>query len=167
MPQGKDDPVQRAFLWIACAALVAMMLAVTADVALRALFGAPIQGAYDVVSFALLIMAMFGMGPVVARRGEIVVDLLDALLPAPAIRALSLIAAGLGAATFLFCGWAMLQPAQDAWEWGDASLELGIPKWTLWAAAFAGMLGIFWGYVLQARADLARPARAPDEEGGL
>ena len=162
------DPLMRAMLWIACAALAVMMLTVVADVALRALFHAPVQGAYDVVSFALLVMAIFGMGPVAAARGEILVDILDALLPPAMLRALGLVAAVLGAGLFLFCGWAMIQPAMDSWEWGEVSLELGLPKWTLWAAAFAGMLGIFWGYALQLRAVVAAgPAPAPSEEGEL
>ena len=62
----------------------------------------------------------------------------------------------------------MIQPALDSWEWGEVSLELGLPKWILWAAAFAGMLGIFWGYALQLRAVMAAgPAPAPSEEGEL
>ena len=162
------DPVMRIMLWIACAALVAMMLTVTADVILRAAFEIPVQGAYDIVSIALLIMAIFGMAPVAAERGEILVDLLDSVAPPIVLRALSLIAALLGVGLFLFCGWAMIQPAMDSYEWEETSLELGLPKWWLWAAAFLGMVGILWGYALQLRAALRGDA-APtaDEEGEL
>lgn len=161
------DPLMRAMLWIATVALAVMMLVVVGDVVLRAVFNTPVQGAYDVVAIALLVMVVFGIAPVVAQRGEILIDLVDAVLPAPALRLLALAAAVLGVGLFVFCGWAMVTPALDSWRYGDRSLELGVPQWTLWAAAFTGMVGIFWAYLLQLRAGLRTPPAAPDEEGGL
>jgi hypothetical protein len=35
----------------------------------------------------------------------------------------------------------------DAWNYGDRSLELGMPVWVLWAIAFCGMLGVLWGSI--------------------
>lgn len=164
------DPAMRALHWIASGALCVMMLVVVGDVALRALFNTPIQGAYDVVSIALLAMTMFGMAPVVARRGEILIDLIDGLAPPALLRALALVAALIGVFLFAFFGWAMIDPALDAWRWGERSLELGIPKWPLWVMAFLGLVGIFWAYLLQLRAALraaSSSAAAPSEEGAL
>lgn len=165
--EGQDDRITRAMHVVACVALVVMMLVVVGDVVLRAAFNTPIKGAYDVVSISLLVMTMFGIAPVVARRGEILIDLVDAVLPAAALRALALIAAATGVLLFAFFGWAMIQPAMDAWRWGEISLELGIPKWPLWVVAFVGLLGIFWAYLLQMRAALRRAPEPPSEEGGL
>jgi TRAP-type C4-dicarboxylate transport system permease small subunit len=153
--------------WIASAALVAMMLVVVCDVVLRAAFNTPVSGTYDVVSICLLVMTVFGIAPVVAIRGEILIDLCDAFLPQRALRVLSLVAGCLGIGLFVFFGWAMITPAIDAWRWGERSLELGIPKWPLWGIAFLGLLGILWAYRLQLRADLSGVAASPDEEGGL
>lgn len=127
---------------IACIALVVMMLVVVADVGLRFVFNIPVRGAYDVVSIALLVMVFFGIGPVIARRGEILIDLIDGFVSAAVLRGLGLVA-GVGTlAIFLFLGWSMIGPARDAYRYGDRSLELGLPVWTLWAVAFAGMAGI-------------------------
>lgn len=161
------DPVTRVMHVIAGIALTVMMLCVVGDVFLRAVFNTPVKGAYDVVSIALLVMTMFGIAPVVARRGEIVIDIIDAFLPEPLLRALSVIAAITGVVLFAFFGWAMIAPAMDAWQWGERSLELGIPKWPLWVIAFVGLVGIFWAYLLQLRASMRAAAPAPDEEGGL
>lgn len=164
---GGGDRITRAMHWVACLALVVIMLVVVADVVLRAVFNTPVKGAYDVVSIALLVMTMFGMAPVVANRGEILIDLIDTLLPPAGLRVLSLISALTGLVLFAFFGWAMIQPALDAWNWGERSLELGIPKWPLWVVAFAGLLGIFWAYMLQVRADLRGAPQSPNEEGSL
>lgn len=159
--------VMLVFHTISALALCAMMLVVVGDVVLRAVFSTPIKGAYDLVSILLLITVMFGLAPVVAQRGEILIDLIDALLPPVGLRILAVIAALTGIALFLFFGWAMIGPAMDAWQWGERSLELNIPKWPLWGITFAGMLGIFWAYVLQFKAALRTAPDAPSEEGGL
>lgn len=163
----KGDRLTRAMHVIASAALGVMMLVVVADVILRAVFNTPVKGAYDVVSISLLVMTMFGMVPVVARRSEILIDLIDGVMPPAGLRVLALIAALIGVVLFAFFGWAMIQPALDAWQWGERSLELGIPKWPLWVVAFVGLLGIFWAYLLQLRAALRRPPTHPTEEGSL
>lgn len=38
----------------------------------------------------------------------------------------------------------MFGPARDAFTYGDRSLELGVPLWTLWAVAFVGLAGTCW-----------------------
>ncbi|POF27896.1 TRAP transporter small permease [Roseibium marinum] len=163
----RTDPVTRIMHAIAGIALTTMMLVVVGDIVLRAVFGVPIQGAYDVVSIALLVMTMFGIAPVVARRGEIVIDLADPFLPEIVLRLLAVLAALIGVFLFAFFGWAMIAPALDAWRWGERSLELGIPKWPLWGVAFAGLVGIFWAYLLQCRLSVRKAPDAPSEEGGL
>lgn len=166
-PKDPSGPISRISLRVACVALCVMMLVVVADVVLRAVFNMPIKGAYDVVSTALLVMAMFGMGPVVAQRGEILIDLIDIVAPLVMLRALALLAALIGMGLFVFFGWAMIDPALDAWRWGEHSLELGLPKWPLWGVTFVGLAGVFLGYLLQLRAALRSPPLAPTEEGGL
>ena len=162
--EAETDGVTMAMHWIAGVALCVMMLVVVGDVVLRAVFNTPIQGAYDVVSIALLIMTMFGTAPVVAQRGEILIDLIDSFIPRSMRRVLALIAAVGGASVFLFFGWSMIAPAMDAWQWGERSLELGIKKWLLWTAAYVGLVGILWGYFVQLRRVVAGQAGAASEE---
>ncbi|MBE9637188.1 TRAP transporter small permease [Salipiger mangrovisoli] len=138
------DRLTRIFHAIAALAVVVMMLTVVADVVLRFVFNIPVRGAYDVVSFGLLVMVFFGMAPVVARQGEILIDIVDGLLPAAVLGLLKLLASLGTLGFFLFLGWAMLGPARDAYTYGDRSLELGIPLWSLWAVAFVGLAGTVW-----------------------
>ncbi|MGH1459132.1 MAG: TRAP transporter small permease [Paracoccaceae bacterium] len=148
-------------------ALVVMMLVVVGDVLLRALFNHPVRGAYDVVAIALLIMVFAGIAPVIAARKEILIDLIDPLVPRRALQGLGLVSTLLSVGVFGFIGWSMWGPARDAYRYGDRSLELGLPVWVLWALAFAGLVGILWALTLQMRAGLRTPADMPDEEGGL
>ncbi|WP_407495867.1 TRAP transporter small permease [Pseudooceanicola sp. MF1-13] len=163
----KSGVVIRFMHGIAGLGLIVMMLVVVADVVLRAVFNFPVQGAYDVVSISLLIMTFFGIAPVVATRREILIDLIDGFLPPFALRVIGVVAALLGLLIFAFFGWSMIAPAMDAWNWGEQSLELGIPKWPLWVVAFVGLIGIGWAFLVQLTAAARRPSSAPDEEGGL
>ncbi|WP_370209004.1 TRAP transporter small permease [Pararhodobacter marinus] len=150
-PSGPRPPSRLAtlFLWIASGALVLMMLVVTGDVVLRAVFNMPVRGAYDAVSILLLVMVAFGFAPVLANRGEIVIDLLDAVIGHRGVRLLASVAALLTMAVMLFFAWSAVEPARNAWRYGDRSLELGIPQWAMWAVLAVGVLGILWAAFVQ------------------
>ncbi|MDF0603644.1 TRAP transporter small permease [Psychromarinibacter sp. C21-152] len=139
---GRQPLLARILHMIASLALVVMMLVVVTDVVLRVFFNTPVKGAYDVVEIALLVMVFFGIGPVVARGGEILIDLIDGLVSAAVLRALRLVSAVGTLAVFLFLGWSMVGPARDAYRYGDISLELFLPVWWLWVVAFVGLAGI-------------------------
>ena len=147
----KPSRLSQAMLWTASAALVLMMLIVVGDVVLRAAFNIPLRGAYDLVSILLLVMVAFGIGPVIVRRAEIVIDLLDTAVGPRVVRGLSILSMVLSLGVFLFFGWAAINPARDAWRYGDRSLELGVPQWALWGLALVGMVGILVSILEQAR----------------
>ncbi|MDP2780605.1 TRAP transporter small permease [Devosia sp.] len=128
-------------LAIAMLALFAMMLVVVADVFMRYVFNAPIRGSYDMVGILLVIMVSFGFARVIADRAEIVIDLVDSFVPASVARGLSVIA-GIGGGVVLgFIFWAMIGPAKSAYAYGDRSLELNLPVWTIWVMALLGLSG--------------------------
>ena len=136
------DKIERTLQFVSSIALVAMMIVVVTDVTLRFVFNTPVRGAYDIVSFALLIMVFFGIGPVIVAGKEIVMDLFDHILPSPALKGLRIIAAIGTLAIFLFISWSMIGPAVNAWRYGDRSLELNLPVWMLWVCALTGLVGI-------------------------
>lgn len=141
--------LSRIMLWIASAALIAMMLFVIVDVGQRALFNKPLRGAIDLVSIALLVMVAFGTAPVLVRRAEIIIDLIDPVIGLTGVRILGTIAALATGAMVLFIGWSSLAPLNDALRWGEKSLELGLPQWILWVVALIGLAGIMWGALVQ------------------
>ncbi len=140
----RPDILSRILHGIAALALVAMMLVVVTDVALRFFLNTPVRGAYDVVELCLLVMVFFGIGPVIANRREILIDLIDSALRPGGLKVLKLVTALGTLAVFVFLAWSMISPAMDAYRYGDRSLELGIKVWILWVIAFVGLAGILW-----------------------
>lgn len=120
-------------------ALAAMMLVVVCDVASRYLFNHPVRGAYDLVEMLLPLTIFFGLPSVVAGRQEIVIDLIDGLLPQGVRRVFIGVSSLLGIAMLCFVEWSMWGPAQQAYRYGDVKLELNTPVWILWIPAFLGI----------------------------
>jgi len=148
-PLAPRSRLATAFLRIASLALILMMLVVVGDVVLRAVFNTPLRGAYDAVSILLLVMVSFGFAPVIVNRGEIIIDLIDPAIGRRGVRLLGSVAAVVTAGVMLFFGWSSIDPARNAWRYGDRSLELGIPQWSLWGVLGLGMLGILWACWVQ------------------
>lgn len=131
----------RAQLGLAVAAAFVIVICTVADVVLRYGFGAPIQGAYDVVQAMLVVLVFHGMALVFDRRANITIDLVDHVA-GPAGRAWLIRLADLVQLLVLvvvFC--AMLQPARQAFDYGDRMLELGLKLWVLWVFALSGIAG--------------------------
>ena len=139
--RGAASRLKDAQLRVAMAALAAMMLIIVADVTMRYIFGAPIRGAYDVVEVSLVIFVFHGLSACFLARQNIVIDLIDTMVPARVlallIRVGDLVAVGL----LTLMVWAMAAPAFQAYEYGDRKLELGLPLWVVWAIATAGLVG--------------------------
>lgn len=128
-------------LAIAMLSLVVMMLTVVADVSMRYAFNQPIRGSYDVVCVTLLLTVMFSLGSVIYAQKEIVIDLIDEFVSTRVSRTLWRIHGFLAALVLAFIFWAMIRPTQEAYLYGDVSLELGFPSWTIWALALFGLSG--------------------------
>ncbi|MCY1666537.1 TRAP transporter small permease [Rhizobium sp. SL86] len=134
--------LDRYFRWLslaAGAALIVMMLVTVADVFMRYVFNSPVRGSYELVEICLLISVFFALPQVIANSQEIVIDLIDGLMSPGAVNALKSIAAFATAAVLLFLLWSMLQPATEAYSYGDVKLELDFPVWILWSLALFGL----------------------------
>lgn len=134
--------LERYFRWLslaAGAALIVMMLVTVADVFMRYIFNAPVRGSYELVEICLLISVFFALPQVISTGQEIVIDLIDGLMPPGAVSLLKTAAALATAAVLLFLVWSMLQPATEAYSYGDVKLELGFPVWILWSLALFGL----------------------------
>ncbi|PKQ03170.1 MAG: hypothetical protein CVT72_15505 [Alphaproteobacteria bacterium HGW-Alphaproteobacteria-11] len=153
-------------LWVAMAALVLMMAVVVSDVAMRQLFNHPVKGAYDAVGILLGVSVFYAIASVIASRQEIVIDLIDGMLPPRALSALKRFAGLLSALVLTFIFYAMLTPTQEAYRYGDISLELRIPLWTVWVVALVGMAGgILASLMVQIAPQGLQPAGVPDVTG--
>lgn len=132
----------RASMWLACFALVAIMMIIVIDVAMRHTINMPLRGAYDLVSIFLLIMIFSGFSHVILTNSEIIIDIVDSFFSPGTIRNLKLITATGTVAVGIYLLIAMFDQATSAYRYGDKSLELGLPVWTLWVFAYIGMISI-------------------------
>jgi TRAP-type C4-dicarboxylate transport system permease small subunit len=135
------EKLKNAQLRLAMLAVGVMMSVTVLDVVMRYVFGAPIHGAYDVVEATLVVFVFNGMASCFFARQNIVIDLIDKVVSHRTATILIRISDVL---TILVLGlilWAMLSPAEQAFDYGDKKLELGLKVWVLWAFATAGLLG--------------------------
>lgn len=135
------DRVFEVQLWIACLALVVMMLVIVLDVAMRYFLNNPLRGSYDVVQTTLVIMVLFGLPRIFADGAHIAIDLIDNALPKAGRRLLIRSAAVLSVLTLAFVFYAMTGPLMSAWRYGEHSLELNLPQWIVWLIALVGVAG--------------------------
>lgn len=126
---------------LAIGSAVIIVVSTVADVVLRYGFGRPIHGAYDIVECLLVLLVFNGLSLVFLDRGHIVIDLVDHLCGPRLQRALSRFGDLASVAALGLMLWAMIDPAMQAYGYGDRKLELGLKVWIVWAFAFAGTAG--------------------------
>ena len=140
-PQGFLAHLQRVQIVVAACALVTMSLVTVADVTLRYLLNRPVRGSYDLVECALVVFVFHGIATVFLNRQNIVIDLIDGVVPAWLRSALIRVSDVLQIAVLVVFAWAMASPARQAFDYGDRKLELGLPVYVIWIFALAGMVG--------------------------
>jgi TRAP-type C4-dicarboxylate transport system permease small subunit len=133
--------IARLQLWLAMAALAVIGCVTVADVALKYLLNRPITGAYDVVETLLPVVIFHGLPATLLRRQNIVIDLVDHVAGPRGTRALVAAADAVMLGVLVLIALAMIAPAQQALEYGDRKLELGVPLYAIWIAVLAGIAG--------------------------
>ncbi len=143
-------------VFVACAALFAMMAMTFCDVVSRSVFNAPIEAATELTRIFMAVV-VFCVMPAVSARGEhISVDLADGVFDRFGL------ARWRDAAIFIVCGVMMIWPLQRVWilaermrDYGDVTEYLAIPQFyvgwfiaaslavTICAMIVAGLLKIF------------------------
>ena len=118
-------------------AIVAMMLLTCADVFLRYLFNAPIEGTLDLTQMLMVITVFFGLAYCGWTGGHVVVDLLRDLVPAKIIVPLAIAVNAVGAVAMLAMGWESIQTSLVYMLTGETPMTVLVPKYPfIWIAAF-------------------------------
>ena len=131
------------FNYVACVAVVVMMLLSCADVILR-LLGSPIPGTYEMVGLLGAVIIAFAMAYTSLQRGHIAVDMIYEKLP-PRMQCLIDGAVGLtGAALFGVIAWQSAVYGADLRQSGEVSLTLQMPLYpSVYGIAFGcGLLAL-------------------------
>src|SRR5476649_2708632 len=140
-PPSAVKRLQTAQLRLAAVALMTMMLGTVLDVFFRYAFNKPLRISYDLVESMLVIYVFHGISSVFLARRNIVIDVIDSLVSPRILRGLAVIADVVSVMCLLLVLWGMIEPATQAFQYGDRKLELGVPLYVLWGFALAGLLG--------------------------
>lgn len=151
--------VQRAQLWIAVAALVALMMVTVVDVFMRYSFNRPLRGSFDAVESLLLFFVFNSMAATFFGRRNVVIDVIDSFVPRRIAGALIRAADILSVLVLGLLMWAMLVPAAQSYGYGEIKQDLGLPIFILWFVAIASLAGTIFCALAVA---LARPG--PDHD---
>jgi TRAP-type C4-dicarboxylate transport system permease small subunit len=131
------------FNYVACAAIIVMMLLSCADVVLRIL-GTPIPGTYEMVGLLGAVIIAFAMAYTSLQRGHVAVEMLYEKLPPRAQRLVDSAGNLTGAALFGLIAWQSTVYAADLRQSGEVSLTLQMPLYPIvYGIAFGcGMLAL-------------------------
>lgn len=117
-------------VWIACAALFALMLMTFADVVLRSSFDAPIEAATELTQILVAVVVFAVMPQISAGGGHIAVDLTDGFFERAGAARLR------NGVLLILCGVMMYWPVMRVWtlsertrDFGDVTQYLGIPQY--------------------------------------
>lgn len=122
------DTIVGKFNYIACAAVIVMMLLTCTDVILR-LFGHPILGTYEMIGFSGAIVISFALAYTSLEHGHIAVELLVDSLPKRLQALINAVNNLIGMALFSLIGWQSFVYAGDLLGSGEVSLTLQIPTY--------------------------------------
>lgn len=127
---------------IASISLVAMMLHIVLDVALKYTLNRPIQGTLEVVSFYYMVLSVFmPLALVDLRREAISVDVFFNLFPRPIKLACVVVTLVLAVLTLGALGLRSGLDAMHAWSIGDTAM--GVAEVVIWPSRFVLPLGYF------------------------
>lgn len=134
-----SERMVRACTALSVVALVLMMGATVVDVFMANVFKRPIVGVFDLVETTLVLSAFLGFPATFLAGGHIAVDVVD-LVASPSTLARLKILAKLFSLVFLaFLAWQMVEPAHDAYKFGERKQELGLPLYALWIPMIFGI----------------------------
>ncbi len=123
----------------AALALVFMMLVTLADVVLRQTVNLPVFGNVELVQLALVAVVYLALPETFLRGEHVTVDVIDLAISPRARAALRTGAAALTLIFLVAMGWRMVAPALDTLDFGDSTMDLGLPLIWYWAPMILGV----------------------------
>jgi TRAP-type C4-dicarboxylate transport system permease small subunit len=122
------DAASDGFNYVACAAVIIMMMLTCIDVMLR-LFWQPIPGTYELVGFIGTVIVSLALAYTSIERGHIAVELLVERLPKKLQPFIEGINSLIGLALFSLIAWQSTVYAADLKSSGEVSLTLEMPTY--------------------------------------
>jgi TRAP-type C4-dicarboxylate transport system permease small subunit len=113
---------------IAGVALLGMVAVNVGDVSLRQVFGIHTVGAYEIIEMLLAAVGFLAIPEAFLRDSHITVELIDQVVPARAVDGLRVFGASLVVVYLVLLTWKMVRPALDYLNFGEVTMELGLPQ---------------------------------------
>ena len=124
---------------VSAIALVAMMLATVSDVFMANMFRRPIIGTFDFVETTLVLMVFLGFPATFRDNSHIAVDVVDLVASPRNLARLKLLGKLCSVLFLAFLAWQMIEPAHDAYKYGERKQELGLALYLLWIPMIFGI----------------------------
>ncbi|MHA1536182.1 MAG: TRAP transporter small permease [Alphaproteobacteria bacterium] len=126
------------FGYAAALILVFMMLFTTYAVVMRQVFDAPVLGVIDVMELALVACIFVAMPGIFLRDENIVVDVIDQVVPARVCAVLRAIGLVLTLGFLMLMMWEMREPALEKLNQHEVTMTLGINRFNHWVPILFG-----------------------------
>ena len=137
----------------ASAILLAMMLLTVVDVVARYIFKRPVRGAFEVTELMLLVLIFAGLPLVSFADEHALMDFIDRLLGARALRVLERSVQAACAAFMFLLAWLLWLKADRIWAYRDATdvLRIVYGPFVYFMAGTLGLAGVIHLYKTAAR----------------
>lgn len=126
--------------WLACTALLVMMLIVVTDVGGRYLVGSPLPGAIELVQYAMVVVVFGGLPAVTLRQRHISLDLVHDRLSGRWRRLHWTLLCAISAAVLAVQAWLLADIVRTMYANDDVIGFLGLPTYP--AAGFMSALSL-------------------------
>ncbi|OGK81625.1 MAG: hypothetical protein A2X52_17850 [Candidatus Rokubacteria bacterium GWC2_70_16] len=156
------EALETALNLLSAVILFALMFYVTAEVAMRYLFNAPLPGHLEAVQLFIAPAVFLALSWVQARRGHVGMDLLHERLPPRGRALVDCLTLAIALVTFLTIAWFSWQSTLSAWEVGDVTPTANLATWWSKGAVPLGAALLCVRLLMQLVENLAalrRPAR--------
>lgn len=137
----------------ASAILMVMMLLTFTDVVARYVFSRPLRGAFEVTELMLLVLIFAGLPLVSFTDEHAVMDFVDRVLGAGALRGLQRLVQALSAAFMFLLAWLVWLKADRVWAYRDSTdvLRIVYGPFVYFMALTLGLAGVIHLYKIVQR----------------
>lgn len=159
------DAVTRLGFYVACLAMLAILLTMNAEILLRYAFNSPTKWSADTVTYLLLAVIAFGMPEVTRTRGHIAITIIDEQLSSSTYKLVDIARNAATLVVVVATATIILLTAVQEFKSGVLTVAaLQIPKWVLNSALAYGFISSALHLLRLLFTPTDRPVSSPAEE---
>ena len=125
--------------WLAAAALIFMVVIISAGVVLRYVFGAPVLGLNEIIQLTAVALVMAALPYCTEANGHVGVDVFDEAIGPRGRLFGDILSRVLSGFVLSVLVWRAVLKSLDALEYGDTTNMLGLPVWPFYGILALGM----------------------------